>query len=151
MTILPTGQCFNDALEFAEALARGDPLCLLDLDDVGFPDLDLHTLLLVHGIAHAVNPTGNLRVGDPYAHAWLEQGDKVLHAGLWEGRRVYVVFARAGYYQRHRIEDATAYTLREACRHNAASGHYGPWEERYLKLCREPSPPPQPEGDRLCK
>lgn len=140
MTILPTGECFTDIVEFAEALTCGGPLCLLDLDGKGFPELDPNAILLVHGVLHAVNPWRSLRVGDPYAHAWLEQGDAILHAGLWDGRKVYVVFDKAGYYQKHRIEDATAYTLSEACRQNAASGHYGPWEERYLALCRQPQP-----------
>jgi len=111
-TIYPTYECFNDALEF----------------------LLLHSgrLMLVHGIC--LYPDD----GHKYAHAWVEQdGRFVIFAGIHLGKHKYFAALRAEYYTDAKVQEATKYTPREAAMENLRSGHYGPWLEKYKRLCRE--------------
>lgn len=120
MTVLrPTGQCFDDALEYLEARVRAHP------------DLAHRTsLILVHGIARATTDTG-----EPYAHAWCEEDGHCWDAALVEGSRIYYAVTTVEFYAARQIQETTRYTIREAWLANRRSGHYGPWETKYRALC----------------
>lgn len=113
--IRPTGTCFDDAL---------DTLAFLLIET---PSRQ-HTLCLVHGICLA--PDGN-----PYAHAWLEEGEDVLFVGLLHGDRGIVTCDRAAYYADAQVQEVMRYTPRQAWAMNKATNHYGPWLARYQALC----------------
>lgn len=124
MIILPTHQCFDDALDLLAEFASSP-----------WPPLDI---VLVHGIArqpedHPFDP------GKRFAHAWVEVGGEVWDAGvLDDGRRVRFSVKCAEYYAHLRIEAPTRYTPEEAWLENVRSGMYGPWKPEYLALCRQP-------------
>jgi hypothetical protein len=104
--IRPTHSCFDDAIEFFE---------LVDLDKAD-------AFRIVHGLCYSV-------LG-PYAHAWVEEGDRV-----WQGmpgRRWFAV-DRVWFYAAYNVVERTVYTVLEAAKLNRDSGHYGPWDPRYRK------------------
>lgn len=116
-TILPTGRCFDDALDLlTERIREG-----------AAPD----ALRLVHAILRAEN-------GRRYVHAWLEEHDQVWDAGTLDGRRIYYAVAWQEYYQARKVEERTRYTPHQALIENARTGHYGPWKPHYLALCATP-------------
>jgi hypothetical protein len=129
--IRPTHSCFDDAIAYLEMRVRIDP-------DLVFGD----ALVLVHGIARAAAATDAvafeaLAPGDPFAHAWVEEGELVWQAGVLEdGAQVAFAVARTEFYAQLRIEAATRYTLRQVWEENCRSGTFGPWRPEYQALCR---------------
>jgi hypothetical protein len=124
MTILPTGTCFDDAIEYLNEIAlHGQRERLL-------------TLKLVHGICLA--PEG-AQEGTPFAHAWVEEAGVCVQAGLFSGepQKVYYGVKRAEFYAKLRVQVATYYTAPEVVVHNRRTGHFGPWEHLYRDLCQE--------------
>ena len=121
--VLPTHTCFDDALDYLVHRIRADP-SLFSADQ----------LYLVHGIALA--PEGQ-HAGEPFAHAWVEEHDKVWQAGILadDGVRIYYAMDRAEFYEKWRIQKSTRYTAKEADEENVRSNHYGPWLEEYRELC----------------
>ncbi len=121
-TIYPTRQCFTDALEFFDELAKEkNPILKMS-----------NYLFLVHAIC--LTPTG-----EPYSHAWVEQGhDTVIFKGILLGKPQYFATEKAGYYDEMRVtSDITRYTPMDAVKENLASGHFGPWIQRYRDLCND--------------
>ena len=120
-TIYPTHECFNDALEFLGELAKQQN-----------PLLHSGRLILVHGTC--LHP----KDGHEYAHAWVEQDEKfVIFAGIHNGKHKYFAASRAEYYNDAKVQETTKYTPRQAAQENLRSGHYGPWLDKYKRLCRE--------------
>ena len=117
-TILPTHRCFDDALDYIE----------LRLREGAHPD----SLILVHGICLA--PEGPHK-DKPFAHAWVEHEGRVVQSGLLDGERIFYSVPSEDFAEMLRPQEFTRYTLRQALAQNLASGHYGPWEERYIALC----------------
>lgn len=113
--IKPTFLCFDDALELINERVLEDPTTI-------------DTLILVHGLACG-------RDGSPYAHAWVEDADLCWDAGLVDGQRIYYAVARKEYYAARQIVSSTRYTVKDACRQNLQSGHYGPWLSTYRAFC----------------
>jgi hypothetical protein len=126
VTLFPTNHCFDDALDYIEFRLKENP-------KLGRTD----RLKLVHGIC--LMPEGP-RAGTPYAHAWVQETTpesvQVWQGALLEGHRVFFSVSLEDFTANYRPQDVTVYTLQEACRANDASGHYGPWVERYQALCR---------------
>ena len=121
LTILPTYSCFNDAIEYIEEIAKADQQRALGL-------------VLVHAIV--VMPDGP-EEGTLYSHAWVEDGELVWQAGMWNGQRVYFSCLRVEYTRFMRVQDSTRYNLYELYIENRKSGHYGPWKPEYQALCRK--------------
>jgi hypothetical protein len=121
LTIYPTHTCFDDALEYCELIAKREG------------KQSLQQLTLVHAIV--LHPEGP-RAGQPYAHAWIEEGDEAIFAGILNGEKVYCVVDRIEYAERLRVQHAWRYTMREAHMMNKQHGTYGPWEKRLLVLAR---------------
>jgi hypothetical protein len=115
-TILPTGHCFDDALDY---ITERVP----ELDDAGRA-----ALRLVHAICIAQD-------GTPYAHAWVEDDGKAWDAGLLDGKRIWYAVEIAEFMTARHVMDVTRYTLTQALEANWSSGHYGPWKPAYKALC----------------
>lgn len=121
-TVYPTHQCFNDALEFFEELAKEkNPVLRMS----GY-------LFLVHGVC--LTPEG-----ESYSHAWIEQGHAtVIFKGILHGKAQYFATPKEQYYDEMRVTpDVTRYTPTEALKENLASNHFGPWIQRYRDLCND--------------
>src|SRR5215831_16887173 len=115
MNIFPTHKCFDDALDYLVIVARNNPA-------------ELHTLTVVHGLGTA---TSGPYQGESYAHAWLEQDDRCIEAGILDSKRIWYMVDKREYYEARQITETTKYTVTEALRANRESGHFGPWVERY--------------------
>lgn len=118
--LIPTHTCFDDAVEFLFLCVKGDDLAASD------------RLRIVHAIAHA---PGGEHAGEPFAHAWVEDGDLCWFAGVLEGQRIFVAAARDEFYAELKIHDATYYTLADAAREELRTGECGPWKPKYQALC----------------
>lgn len=122
MDLLPTGRCFDDALDYIEAEVRADVSRALDTE-----------LILCHGIVLA--PEGNPFAGTPYAHAWVIDHGAIISAALLDGERVYYAMDPVTFIKIHRVQAFTLYSVEDAWRENDRTGMYGPWKEEYLALC----------------
>lgn len=117
--LLPTHKCFDDSLELLEKLAKEDPsIC--------------HTneFLLVHSIC--ISPDGT-----EYAHAWVEWTKRklVMFAGIMNNEFSYYMAPIEDYYKEFKVKETTKYTIREAVVENLKHENYGPWIDKYTKLC----------------
>jgi len=130
-----TGNCFNDCAEFINELVNDYPR-----------EARRGRFSLVHGICVAPAAalcSNGLQPDELYAHAWIERRSlngretTVLTGGLVGGLHVWLHFGQAKYYADHRITDFTAYTIRQVWEQNCKHETLGPWEERYLALCRQ--------------
>jgi len=117
LKIYPTHTCFDDSLDLIAEWIKVD-------------NSQVKHLFLVHGICLLEN-------NEPYSHAWVERKNKCFFVGIIEGKRETLAVSKKAYYQRFKVQEATRYSVRQAWEHNRISNNYGPWEERYLKLCRD--------------
>jgi hypothetical protein len=87
-------------------------------------------LYLVHGVT--------MITGKPSAHAWVEYdfNNTALFVGILNGKRENFSAPRDEYYRELQVVEHTRYRYREAFAFNRATGHYGPWNERYKKMLR---------------
>lgn len=118
--LLPTGKCFDDALDGLWAILKEEGPKAAD------------SYRLAHGILH--NPIN----GEVYSHAWFETPTTVFHSCVFRGSKGFAEIPKDHYYALLKITDVTLYTPKEAYEANHASGHYGPWIERYVELCKRP-------------
>lgn len=121
-SIFPTHTCFTDALALLVERARRDPALAKK-----------RRLLLVHGVL--LIPEGHPEGGEPYAHAWVLQAGQCWFTGILDGARIRYAVPRDLYYHGARLQEFTAYTVRQALYENHRSNHYGPWIPRYRDLC----------------
>lgn len=124
--ILPTHDCFTDSLDLLVAILKENE------NDLSGRAVLARSLYLVHAVVTLGDREG--------AHAWVEDDrrDLVIFVGLYEGRRESFASPRDEYYQTHGVIERTRYAYHEAFLLNRITGHYGPWAERYQKLCRKP-------------
>lgn len=120
--IHPTHACFDDALDYI-----GDEIKRRRKSK-------LPALVLVHAIC--LKPEDQPDAGQRFAHAWVEEGDLCVDHGVVNGVRITFKAKREEYYAGLRPEAMTRYTVREAALMNLKHGNYGPWEERYIALCK---------------
>lgn len=118
MTILPTGECFDDAVAIIAELVEENPGVLVTDEYV---------------IVHAVVAP----YGEDMAHAWVESKDTVQFIGIVDGERVIVEADRIEFYENIKAKDWTKYTIREAYQEERRTGECGPWEEKYQQLCKD--------------
>lgn len=125
ISIQPTHSCFDDALEFLENTTRAN------LREKGkeYAARQTNRYRLVHAIVHPKDYD--------YAHAWVEEdGEFVWDAGIFDGGvKAYYQVSKPDYYERFRPHTITCYTLKQALELNLKHYHFGPWEEKYRKLC----------------
>jgi hypothetical protein len=117
MDLLPTHHCFDDALEYLNLRVLADPTLARG-----------RRLELVHGLAIGDD-------GQPYAHAWCEEGRLCWDAAMADGQRIWYSVVRHEFYRARRVHTITRYSVRQACLENLRSGHFGPWKDEYRALC----------------
>lgn len=117
--VLPTGKCFDDALDLLNDILKYNPECVADLR-------------LIHGICTAPD-------GHHYAHAWVEDlaTERALFVGLVNGERMNLAASREEYWTEVGMVERTPYTYRQAVIENRRHNHYGPWLDHYRRLCKE--------------
>ena len=132
MHLMPTGRCFDDALEFLQDRVKVNPR--LATSD---------RLWLCHGICVGTGSCadGSIAPGQRYAHAWVEERDPAVgqiawDAGLLDGERIFVVLPRDIFHDRRQVAACTRYTPVEAWAENNRTETYGPWRLEYLALCK---------------
>lgn len=116
--IYPTGTCFDDAPDFFMFLVNED-------------HRNSGLWIIVHGIC--LNPDDD----SPFAHAWLESFGRVMDGGIYKGDKIMVEYPIQEFYSRLRVHDVTKYFPDEWVAKNIATNNYGPWEEKYKKLCKD--------------
>lgn len=124
--LMPTHECFNDAIEFVLEELQHD-----------------NDKALAYRVVHAVclNPHTN----EPFAHAWVEGvslepecDDAIVEGMLLDGVRVWVASPRAQLYEDLRPQKILRYTPAEWMEQNEKSVHYGPWDAEIAALCKDP-------------
>jgi hypothetical protein len=122
--IKPTHTCFDDVLDHQSYLFKTDPQTVARQH-------------IVHGIC--LMPEGP-RIGEPYAHAWVEDDteDRVYQSGLVDTAMVWYSVSRPEWYAMMRVQKFTRYTFLEALKKNWQTYFFGPWEPEYLALCGKP-------------
>ena len=118
--ILPTHTCFTDAMELlAEAIQSNEG------------SAESNELLLVHAICL-------LPSGEEFSHAWVEcLGKYVWFVGILDGKREQFAADLNEYYIDARVKETTKYTPIQVWQFNRKHVTYGPWEEKYQRLCKE--------------
>jgi hypothetical protein len=130
--ILPTHQCFDDALEFVENRLKEHPEAA---------NTYLDTLHVVHGVVRFPDDSPE-HAGTHFVHAWVEERDElngrtlVWDAGLLQGQRIWFSVERDEWYEHMRVQRVTHYTLMAACDMNQETGHYGPWDRSYAQMLK---------------
>ncbi len=118
MTLYPTHTCFDDALDMLTEAVKANP-----------GSFESDELKLVHAVC--VAPTG-----EEYSHAWVESNSThVWFVAITNGHRVQYVADRGEFYDEYQVKETTKYTPRQAWEENAKHETYGPWLDRYLRLC----------------
>lgn len=119
-TFYPTNKCFDDCIEYLEALFRENKL----------PPTHM---LLCHGIVKIVNTQKE------YAHAWLEdlQNNHVLEFKIDDkGEKCALEIPRKAFYEVNNMREFTAYSMEGVAHNNLIHCTQGPWKDRYLEMCR---------------
>ena len=128
MRILPTGKCFDNALDHLTELLKENPDRRWNGE---------YTLL--HGIL-------KLEDGTPYAHAWLETAEECLDFGIWDGDGVHkgslcrFTVEKAEYYRERGVIECTRYSVQEVWKENRKYGTYGPWLQKYMDHTKNKKP-----------
>lgn len=120
-TLYPTKHCFTDAMDWMEYVVKDSME-----EKEGLPDMQL-----VHAICQ-----GNYD-GVEYSHAWVEDNclNVVISSGMLKGERVYYYVDKKDWYELHQVKEKSVYDFTQIVLRNLSTGHYGPWEEKYQKLC----------------
>lgn len=126
-TIFPTNTCFDDTLDFIDALYFS-----------GVPKQALRNLFVVHAIClwPGHQPGTEHRAGERFAHGWIERGKFVIQCGIIDEERRWYALERESFYQHMRVQRMTRYSTEEALRENFRTNSYGPWLPEYLALCK---------------
>lgn len=126
-TIYPTGNCFDDALEYLSERVAKDRILI-----------DSGTLVLVHAIV--LQPDGPDE-GKPFAHAWVEEGGRMFQGGIYQGERIIWSADKDEILSALRVQEFARYTPREAAVENKRTRHFGPWLEKFEALCKPKEKP----------
>ena len=120
MIVYPTHTCFDDALDMLCEAIKANP---------GSAHSD--ELKLVHGICVAPD-------GKKYSHAWVESDRRIAwFAGVVDGKKTQLAAPIEEYYIEINVVETTKYTPRQAWEENYRHANYGPWLEKYKRLCNE--------------
>lgn len=120
ISIAPTHTCFDDAMEMLEEAVINNP-----------GSFESDELKLVHAIC--LTPDGR-----EYSHAWVESDDKYCwFKGIMNRETHQFAASIKEYYEEIRVKETIKYSPRKALNLNHQYNNYGPWEERYISLCRK--------------
>jgi hypothetical protein len=125
MIILPTGECFSDAVDYIECLVRAN--------------LPFHDCTIVHALCRV---DGQPELGW-FAHGWVERGENCIFAGVvapdapeHAGEKVWITAEKESFYKDLHVRCPKRYTPRELADWNQKTGNLGPWEEPYVSFTR---------------
>lgn len=129
--IEPTHTCFDDAVEFFE---------ILRLDEPEVREYARTALRLVHGVCMGSS-------GERYVHAWVEERvsddpdraewpSEVVWQGMkyGAGKKGWFAVPSEWFYATYQVQDRELYTVQRFAMLNLTTGHYGPWNPRYLAM-----------------
>lgn len=116
MIVKPTHSCFDDALDYIYDTCSLDPS-------------RMHSMVLVHGICQSEN-------NEPYAHAWVEEKGEAHFFGIVKGVRMLFMVPLDEFLEKFQVVECKRYSVPQAIRLNAYYKNYGPWIEKYRRLCR---------------
>lgn len=118
-TIYPTFDCFTDAMDFLDHVAREDP-------EVA------ERVVLVHAVCIS-------DCGREFAHAWIEdtKHSMAIFCGIYMDQKIYLAAPLANFYIGYTVKESTRYTVKEAIEENLRTFNFGPWEEKYITLCNK--------------
>ena len=118
VTLLPTGQCFDDALERA----------LADLKEAR------NTIIVCHGLCRLKGTEDN------FSHAWTEdlrERNATGYARTMRGDACEFDASVREYYAEFGVSRVIKYTLAEAVALSALSDYGGPWDLELAKQCND--------------
>lgn len=116
--IHPTHTCFDDALDYLGEIAAKHPAALI-----------FENIRLVHAIC--LMPDGT-----PYSHGWVESDAFAYFFGICDGERIRIQVDAKEYRRELKVIESTEYTYEQAYQENYRHRNFGPWVEKYRKLCR---------------
>lgn len=114
--IHPTNTCFDDASRIMVTLA-----------------MEGKSPVLVHGIC---GPAGKM----PYSHAWVLEGGQAWQMGIVNGEKCMYGVPSGDFYGNWKVLEETRYPLEKYFLLHISHDNPGPWERRYLELCRDYEP-----------
>lgn len=126
MTILPTGECFSDAMEYLNQKAQIDPAGVLKPG-------------AFHVVVHAICKDDDTPKLGWFAHGWVEAVDECIFAGIIQdtGEKVWISILKETYYGGLHIQHPKRYTITEVLYLIERTGTLGPWEEPYACFTRQ--------------
>lgn len=103
MSMLPTGTCFDDTVEYMLKAPSPDAV-------------------LVHTIcsSNATSP--------PFVHAWVEHADMIFTCGLYNGEKVFFGVNKFDFRGRLSIRYEVRYTFQQMTQHLLSTLTSGPWD-----------------------
>lgn len=119
-TIYPTHACFDDAVEYVNALAER-----------GASREEIETYTLVHAIVIAPD-------GERIAHAWLEHEEEFIQAGIYNSEKVWMRMDQEEFSRAYNVELQLRYSISEAVNLMIEQGP-GPWDPRIRVLSDAPA------------
>lgn len=121
--IYPTHDCFTNALQALEEIAKTEP---------AHQSLTDGTLILIHALCK--HPGGDL-----FAHAWLEDRltRTAIFKGILDGEGQYFAAPIEEFYAELKPTEITEYTPMQAVVENYRTGMCGPWKEVYRDYLRK--------------
>lgn len=136
MTILPTGECFDDAIDIVQQMIRENPEIV-----------HAENLFVVHAVCQS-------KSGVLWAHAWVEDRindvDCVLWCGIMNGEKACLCTDLRDHYEFHRPTIVIKYTPMDVWRENAKTRHFGPWDPEIQKHCAKPGDKGKPIDVMQC-
>ncbi len=123
ITIYPTGTCFDDAIDYINAISLKEPW-------------NIKLFNKQYRIAHGICLFEDWR---PYAHCWLEKANSCYDYRLFEspeGEKVQIKYTRGEFYTLFKPQKVVRYTIRD-CLHleKRVHGYCGPWDPQIRALC----------------
>ena len=121
----PTKKCFTDTIEFLENEAKTND--------------NFHKNISKYKVVHAICRA----IDGYYSHAWVEVEESngeitIIDSKIFNNEKVYCFLqTRDEYYKGLKVKEFKKYTVQEVVYLNIKYETYGPWEERFLKLCSD--------------
>lgn len=120
-TVYPTHTCFDDAIDIMVEFAQSHPAAIT-----------MERITLVHAICQMDD-------GQDFSHAWVESKHlgRAYFKGLQNGRKELFECDAKSYRKDLKAREITEYDYSAMVKENYRHATYGPWEKKYIDLCRK--------------